>query len=550
MGKLFRAIGMFRRLLTMTAVIALTLFSALPGVQAAPPEGKDVLVYSWNSNMGEFNPHLYSPNQMFSQNLIYEPLVRYQADGMVAPCLAQSWSVSTDGREYTFKLRQDVRFTDGRPFNAEAVKRNIDAVLQNHQRHEWLELTNQLWKAKESGKAPATVVDEYTVRLTLHDPYYPALQELALIRPARFLSPAAMPEDGNTAKGIKEPVGTGPWKLVEAVKSEYALLERNEGYWGDKAKSKYLLIKIIPDTNARVVAFETGQIDIIYGGAGHGAGQIGLDSFERYRTMPGVVTDVSAPLATRALALNTKRFPTDDIDVRRAILLAVDRDALVKHVFLDVERKADTLFSPTMPYCDLGLKPYGFDRNEAEALLEKAGWTLADGARYRTKDGKELALDLCFAGNDTLMKSVAEVVQGDLRKVGVKVNLVGEEKDSNLARQRSGEFGMIFGNTWGAPYDPHSFVSSMRVPSHADYQAQLGLPMKADIDKAIGEVLISVDETRRRELYQYILSTLHDQAVYMPLTYMTNIMVHRDTLEGAHFGATKNEIPLETMYKR
>ena len=457
MHRLSRSTGMFQRLLTMTLVVSAVLFSALSGAQAAPPEGKDVLVYSWNSNMGEFNPHLYSPNQMFSQNLIYEPLVRYQADGTVAPCLAESWTISPDGREYTFKLRKDVHFSDGQPFNAEAVKRNIDAIMLNHERHHWLELTNQLWKAKESGKEPAVVVDEYTVKLTLHDPYYPALQELALIRPARFMSPAAMPEDGNTAKGLKAPIGTGPWTLVEAVKSEYALLERNDGYWGDKAKSKYLLIKIIPDTNARVVAFETGQIDLIYGGAGHGAGQIGLDSFERYRNTPGVITEVSAPLATRTLALNTKRFPTDDITVRKAILHAVDRDAMVKHIFLDVEKRADTLFSPTMPYCDLKLEPYEFNRDEARAMLDKAGWVLADGDKYRTKDGKELALDLCFAGNDTLMKSVAEVVQGDLKKVGIKVNLVGEEKDSNLARQKSGEFGMIFGDTWGTPYDPHSF---------------------------------------------------------------------------------------------
>ena len=541
--------GGIRRILMMAALLAALLCTTLPAALAAPPEGADVLVYSWNSNMGEFNPHQYSPNQMFAQNLIYEPLVRYEADGTVAPCLAESWDISPDGREYTFKLRRDVRFSDGRPFNAEAVKRNIDAIMLNHERHHWLELTNQLWKAKESGREPATVLDEYTVRLTLHDPYYPALQELALIRPVRFLSPAAMPENGNTAEGIKAPVGTGPWKVVESVKSEYALLERNENYWGDKAKSKYLLIKIIPDTNARVVAFETGQIDIIYGGAGHGAGQIGLDSFENYRHMPDVITEVSAPLATRVLALNTKRFPTDDIAVRKAILHAVDRNALVKHIFMGVEPRADTLFSPTMPYCDLKLPPYGFDRSGAEALLDEAGWVPGDDG-YRAKDGRELALDLCFAGNDALMKSVAEVVQGDLRKVGIRVNLVGEENDSNLARQRSGEFGMIFGNTWGAPYDPHSFVSSMRVPSHADYQAQLGLPMKADIDKAIGQVLISVDEAKRRELYKYILGTLHDQAVYMPLTYQTNIMVYRDSLKGAHFGATKNEIPFETMYKQ
>jgi nickel transport system substrate-binding protein len=108
---------------------------------------------------------------------------------------------------------------------------------------------------------------------------------------------------------------------------------------------------------------------------------------------------------------------------------------------------------------------------------------------------------------------------------------------------------MIFGDTWGAPYDPHSFCSSMRVPSHADYQAQLGLPVKAELDKKIGEVLVTVDETARQNTFRDILSTLHEQAVYLPLTYITGIMVHRKELNNVRFGPTKNEIPFENMVR-
>jgi nickel transport system substrate-binding protein len=109
---------------------------AQPTVFAAPK----TLVYSWPSNVGPLNPHLYSPNQMFAQAMVYEPLLRYGRDGSIMPWLAQSWEISADGREYTFDLRRKVFFSDGTPFDAEAVKKNHDAVLANAKRHTWLEM--------------------------------------------------------------------------------------------------------------------------------------------------------------------------------------------------------------------------------------------------------------------------------------------------------------------------------------------------------------------------------------------------------------------------
>jgi len=538
-----------RRIFTVLCLVAVAVLAAGSAL-AGPPSGQGVLVYSWGSNVGPLNPHTYSPNQMFAQAMVYEPLVKYQADGTVAPWLATSWEISPDGREYTFHLRTDVKFTDGEPFDAAAVKKNFDTVVANHENHDWLELVNQLHAVNAAGGQAVSVLDAHTVKLTMKDPYYPVLQELALVRPVRFLSPKAFPEGGDTAKGIKAPIGTGPWKAAQMVKGEYDVFERNEGYWGGKPAMATLVVKVIPDANARAVAFDTGEIDLVYGAGGHGTGQLGLDTFQRYQQMPGVTAKVSPPLATRALAMNSKRFPTDDLAVRTAILHAVNKSAMVEHVFLGVESQAETLFATSLPYCNLGLKPFAYDAAKAADLLEKAGWAQAKGAEYRVKDGKELALDLCFVGNDALQKSIAEVIQGDLKKVGVKANLVGEEEDSFYTRQRDGEFGLIFGETWGPPYDPHSFCSSMRVPSHADYQAQLGLPMKAEIDAKIGQVLVTVDEAERQKLYTDILTTLHEQAVYLPLSFVTNILVHKDNLRGAAFGCTNYEIPFEPMVKK
>lgn len=526
------------RIFTFFVAALLSVLLQTPGmVQAAE---QDTLYYSWASNVGRLNPHLYSPNQMFAQAMVYEPLVRYGKGGVPEPCLAESWTISPDGKTYTFALRKGVTFSDGTVFDAAAVKMNFDAVMRNAHLHDWLEFIAQLDSAE--------VVDSHTFRMRLKNAYYPALQELALIRPMRFLAPSAFPDDGDTSKGIKAAVGTGPWKLVEIRKGEYDLFAANEQYWGGKPAFKNLMVRVISDSDARSVAFDAGQIDLIMGSGGHGSGQIGLDAFNRYVATPGVVTDVSGPLATRMLALNTNRFPTNDPAVRKAILHGVNKAAIIKHIFQGVEPQAETLFSPETPYCNLPLKPFGYDMDKATALLDAAGWKQASGEAYRSRDGKELALDICFVGNDSLQKAVAEVVQGDLKRLGIRVRLVGEEMDSFLTRQKNGEFGMIFGDTWGAPYDPHSFCSAMRVPSHADYQAQIGLPMKAEIDRKIGEVLVSTDETQRQALYADILTTLHEQAVYLPLSYMTNIIVHRPELQGVEFGNIKYEFPFERMH--
>ncbi|WP_147818681.1 nickel ABC transporter substrate-binding protein [Salidesulfovibrio onnuriiensis] len=530
-----------KKAFAISKVIVLVLFAFVVCPCALHAASADTLRYSWSANVGPLNPHAYSPNQMFAQAMVYESLVRYGKGGKVQPCLATSWDISPDGKSYVFHLRKGVRFSDGTPFDAQAVKMNFDAVLRNSKRHDWLEFIAQIDSTK--------VIDGHTFQLNLKNPYYPTLQELCLIRPMRFLSPSGFPESGDTSKAIKAPIGTGPWKLVEIRKGEYDLFEVNDLYWGDKPLFKRLVVKVIPDSDGRAVAFDTGEIDLIYGSGGHGSGQIGLDTFARYASMKNLETSVSLPFATRTLAVNSNRFPTNDFAVRKAILHGVNKGAIVKHIFLGVEPQADTLFSPETPYCDLGLAPFSFDPEKAAALLDAAGWKWDEEHQYRIKDGRELCLDLCFVGNDALQKSVAEVMQGDLKRLGMKVRLVGEEKDSFLTRQKTGEFGMIFGDTWGAPYDPHSFCSSMRKPAHADYQAQLGLPMKAEIDRKIGEALISVDEKKRQDLYRYILTTLHEQAVYMPLSYMTNIYVHRPELKGVEFGHTKYEFPFETMHK-
>lgn len=247
------------------------------------------------------------------------------------------------------------------------------------------------------------------------------------------------------------------------------------------------------------------------------------------------------------LALNSARAPTNELAVREALNYAVNKKSLIDNALYGTQQVADTLFAPSVPYANIGLKPRHYDPQQANAMLEKAGWIRPAGKAIREKNGQPLHIELSFIGTDALSKSMAEIIQADMRQVGVDVALVGEEESSIYARQRDGRFGMIFNRTWGAPYDPHAFMSSMRVPSHADYQAQQGLADKQLIDKEIGQVLTTSDDAQRQALYRDILTRLHNDAVYLPVSYISMMVVAKPELGAIPYAAVTAEIPFEQI---
>lgn len=491
------------------------------------------LNFATSKNVGPLNPHLYSPNEMFAQNMVYEALVRYAEDGSIQPWLAKSWEISDDGKTYIFHLREDVVFSNGEKFDANAAKANFDAIYQNKDRHKWLELANILLECNK--------IDDYTIELKLKNAYSLTLSELSLIRPYRFIAPSAMIQ-GSTKDGIKAPIGTGPWKLVSSKLGVNDIFERNDKYYANKPKYDKIVAKVIPDPNTKFISLKTGDIDFIYG-----KGQISLDSFVLMQKDKKFNTLISKPLMTTAIAINSNKFPTNDINVRKAINMAVDKDAIIKQVFFNTQQKADFLFSPINEISHIDAKPYKFDTKAANELLEKNGWKLKkDGVRY--KDGKALKLELSYIGSDASQKSIGEVLQSEFKNIGILLDLKADEKTIFFKKQRTGEFSLIFNATWGAPYDPQSFLASMRAPSHADYQAQLGLENKKMIDDKISLMLKTTDEKESIKLTKEILTTLHEQAVYLPITYEVNIAVNNAKIDGVEMSILKDNIQFDKIF--
>lgn len=493
-------------------------------------EKEKTITVSWPRDMGPMNPHVYNPSQLIAQSMVYEPLVSYKEGGKLEPHLAESWNISQDGKEYTFKLRQDVKFSDGTAFNAAVVKKNFDSILMNRKNHSWLGFINFVDKTEE--------VDEYTFKMTLNQVYYPTLQELSVVRPVRFLGVAGFPDDGDTSKGVKVSVGTGPWMLSDYKKDESAEYTRNPNYWGDKPKVDKIIVKIIPDGETRVLAFEKNELDLIYG-----EGVISMDAFKQLKESDKYETSLSEPIATRELVMNTTNDILADIKVRLALHHGFNKQAMVDGVTGGLEEKADNLLSKNLPYTNVEVKPLEYDVEKAKAYLEEAGWTLPAGKSIREKNGKELELELLYEKTDQIQKPMAETLQSEWGAIGVKLNITGLDIATNIKRLRAAEFDLYFWSNYGAPYDPHSFINVTSEKGFGISESLSSLPMKQELDQQVREALLSTDESKREQLYSSILNTLQEQASFLPISYIKKTAVYQKDVEGFIFPANRDENP-------
>ncbi|KJL06756.1 nickel ABC transporter substrate-binding protein [Priestia aryabhattai] len=491
----------------------------------------NMLTIAWPRDVGEMNPHVYNPSQLFAQSMVYEPLVSYQAGGKIKPNLAKSWEISEDGKVYTFHLREGVKFSDGTDFNAEIVKKNFDTILNNEELHSWLGFITKI--------AQTEVVDKNTFRLTLTEPYYPTIQELAVVRPVRFLGEAGFPKDGDTSKGIVKPIGTGPWILEKYKADEYAIYKRNENYWGEIPKVEKIKVKVIPDAETRVLAFEKGDLDMIYG-----EGVVSLDTFKQLKSTGKYETRVSEPIATRQLVMNTKTEQLSDERVRKALHYGFNKEALVKGVTSGLEEKADHILPTNLPYTkDIDVKLVKYNVEKAKALLDKAGWKLPKGKTVREKDGKLLEIDLMYDSAESIQKAMAETLQSEWAAIGVKLNIEGVELPDQVQRFKDNKFDINFYSNFGAPYDPHTFLNIVSSKGYGFNEAISAYPNKDELIKQMAKVPQTTDEKERQQLYSSILKSIQDQGAIIPISYMKKTAIYQKNVTNFNFPANRDENP-------
>jgi nickel ABC transporter nickel/metallophore binding protein len=487
------------------------------------PAAEQTLILASGRNLGPGNPHAYD-SSMVLLDLLYEPLVRYAADGTIIPALAESWEISADGLTWTFALRPGVTFHDGSAFDAAAAKWNLERWLGN-EAHNWLPTATRI--------LTIDTPDAATLVLTLAAAYYPAMQDFTLIRPVRFLSPSAVQADGTFAK----PVGTGPWQ-VATLTDEGATLTRYDAYWGDLPTVDKIAIEVVLDAQTRIAALLSGDVHAI---GGEYLGSIPPESLASLEQSDAVTVLTAEGITSFYLAGNHGQPPFDDPHVRQAINHAIDRQGLVDAIFGGRAEVAAGLLPAVIPYVTRSeVAAYTYDPERARTLLAAAGWTLnADGVLE--KNGQPLQLELVVDQSRLPQTaSMATAIQAQLKEVGIALELRLYDYSGWLDAFYAREYDLIMRFSWGPPYDPHTLLAgAFRTDERPESTVSYASP---DLDPLIDAVLVSIGESERQALYNQIWQHLDEQAAVMPLVYPQRIYAVRKEVQGFRLGGTEYDL--------
>jgi len=325
--------------------------------------------------------------------LLYDTYLYQNPEGKLESRLVSKYEVSPDGLTWTLHLREGVKFSDGTPFNAKAVKLSLDRALDPKLKVPLRFVINMVNEC--------VVVDDSTVQLKLKYPYAPMDQVFSMVV-VSTISPAAIEKYGDDIRN--HPVGAGPFKLSEWIKGDRIVMVRNDDYWGSKATVEKIIWKIVPDPTTREIMLRNGQIDICYKPSPPDVAALKADNNFK----------VDMPLDTRTMfmGLRCDQPALKDKRVRQAFNYAVDKKGIVKRILFDNAQPMDRPMSPMVfGYCKMEPQ-YDYNPDKAKQLLKKANFDFNQTIRLATPQGRYL-FDV----------QVAEAVQAYLQAIGVKAEL-------------------------------------------------------------------------------------------------------------------------------
>lgn len=433
---------------------------------------------------------------------ITEALFDLTPEGDIVPLLATGYAASEDGLVWTIYLRKGVRFHDGTPFNAEAAKINLDRFRTRATFRFLIDAINEV-----------TVVDDHTVRLLLSRPFAPLVRGLAHTFTG-MLSPAAIEAAGGASP--EKPIGTGPFKFVEWVRGDRLVLERNPNYWGEGPYLHRVVFKPVPEPGTRVMMLLTGEADVIT--------VVPPDDVRVVQAHPDCRMVFVPSLLMQYVGMNNLRPPFNDVRVRQAINYAIDKQEIIDYVRGGYDLIADAPIGPRVfGYHPAG--PYDYDPERARQLLAEAGYPHGFTTTLRYNPGwREMA---------------AEVIQAQLRKVGIDAKLIRMEWAAYLAFTARppaesevdmfmlgwttvtgdadyGLYALFHSDEW-APRSNRVFYSNKRVDELLDRA-------RAELDPAV-----------RKRLYAEAIEIIWAEAPWAFLFFPTNLQAARTNVEGMVF---------------
>lgn len=483
------------------------------GAPAGGPDREVVIAISRDLANGPQDPFF-----VHSSTMVWEPLVGLDEALQPSAVLAEKWDLSADGRTWTFKLRSNVKFSDGTPFDADAVVSNMQRYLKISPR------TSPFFtmdvKVGYGDLVDVRKVDPLTVTFH-HDRSVPSMPNTMSNFFSAMYQPAGFAENGDFA-GL--PVATGPYKVADWKRDEYVLLERNDAYWGARPAVRRIRLRAIPDANARVSSLLAKEVDAVAE-----LGALLPAQAQQLKGQPGITVGSDPITISQRLAFNCSKAPFDDVRLRRAVAAAIDREGLVKDLVFGYGTPGQSLLSPISRqwYSPKGAPK--FDLNEARRLSGEA----LGGRRVPAT-----ILVNSSAGQARPYKAIAELFQNVLRPLGIDLTIQSVESAAATDLTNRGEWQLRFAQLGWANGDPDFIFDQMMKSSGSFNAAQKGGYSSVEADELVAAGKAERDERKRVAIYERlqelagqdvpVLALYHEQAPY----------AYRDTIAGLRLRPT------------
>ncbi|WP_273793079.1 ABC transporter substrate-binding protein [Brucella anthropi] len=483
---------LFRAVLT-----AMALSVAGAGTVALAQTPPNVLIVGQIAEPQSLDPHTVTATNDFRILVnIYDGLVRYK-DGTleVEPALAESWTISDDGKSYTFRLRQGVKFHDGSEFNAEAVKFNFDRMLKED--HPFYNTGPFPLSFNFSSIDAVNVLDEHTVELKLKEPFAPFLSNLAYPT-GLIVSPEEVKKYGKEFG--RHPSGTGPFKFAEWQSGQRVVVERNPDYWDTAPALEAVVFRPITDANTRVAEMMAGGLDVMV--------EVPPDNLATFKQDANFAVAEQAGPHVWFTILNAKSGPFADKKVRQAANYAVNKQGLVDNVLQGSATAAAGPIPPAFNWVENKTEPYPYDPEKAKALLAEAGASNPEITFYVTEGGSGM-LDPITMG---------AAIQADLQAVGFKVKIETYEWNTFLGRVNPGlegkaDMAEMAWMTNDPDTVPYLTLRSDALPDKGGFNS--GYYSNPKVDELLEKARSTTDQAERGKLYGEVQSIVHDDAPWL-----------------------------------
>jgi dipeptide transport system substrate-binding protein len=488
------------------------------------------LVFCSEGNPESLNPQIattttgINAGRPFFNNLVEFP----PGSTTPQPGLAESWEISDDGLQYTFHLRHGVKFQSSDIF-APAREMNADDVLFSLERqwkedHPYHAVSGSNYDYFKDMGMPDLLksidkVDDYTVRFTLTRPAAPFLADLAMpfniIQSAEY--GALLLKERTPEKIDTNPIGTGPFQFVSFQPEVSIRYRAFPDYWGGKVPIDTLVFSVTPNASVRLTKLKAGECHVIAFPRAGDRAAIEADPNLRFVEQEGFNIGY--------LALNTSKPPLNDMRVRRAINMAIDKAAIIEAVHQGAGVVAKNPIPPTLPAYNDDIEDYPYDPAAAQQLMIDAG--IAEG--FDT-DLWYLPVSRPYNPNG---KRVAELIQYDLAKIGIRANLVTEEWSAYRQKLQNGETSMALYGWTGDNGDPDNFLDVLLGCTAARIGGNnIARWCNDDYDKLVNDAKLITDQDARTKLYREAQVIFHDEAPWVPLAHSVVFMATRANVTG------------------